>query len=678
MKWKCVPMLIVMAVVPVLQAQSVSPARTPAKYGKWGFDPSGEDGAIRPGDNFFQYANGTYLQHLVIPADHTGYGLTSETAALTEGRIRGLIEEQVAHPGPTADDRRVAALYAAFMDEKTIERVGTKPLEADLARVRAIQSKAEMAAYMGASRNGFGASVFDIHTEPDFQDPTHYALIVGETEQLGLPGREYYLDARFAEKKATYQSYVARMLTLAKWPDADAEAKDVVSFETELAQALLTAEQDRDRSDFYHPADLAALRTMMAGFDVQRFLAAAGVSDQTHFVVTASIALPKIAAVFAGTPLETMKAWEAFEVTQNASAELPSAFVQSEFELHERDLSGQQELTPRWKRALQVENDALGEAVGRLYVERYFPLSSKVAMEELVANLKSAFRARLADAVWLSPATKQEAIAKLDAMGVKVGYPSRWRTYEFAVTRGDLYGDVKRGRAWDWHEQIEQLHHPTDRAAWGLLPQDDFAMNEGSLNAIVFPAAFLQPPFFDPAADPAVNYGAIGVVIGHEMTHGFDDQGRKVDHTGRLRDWWTAEDAAQFNVQADKLAAQYSAFEPLPGVHVNGRLTLGEDIADMGGVAIALDAYHRSLSGQPAAVLDGTTGDQRFFLSCAQVWRTKRREDALRQQLADDPHPPAEPRVNGEVRNNDAWYSAFDVKPGDKLYVAPKDRVRLW
>ncbi len=672
-------LLLAVGVAPIFAQQaSVPRSRASARYGQWGLDQSGEDKTIKPGNNFFQYANGNYVRTIVIPPDRTGYGLTSEMSMLTEERIRGLIEEQIEHGSPKDSDRKVTALYQAFMNESLIEQLGPGPLKHDLSRIRALRSKSDVARYMGASFRSFGASIFEIHIEPDLQDPRHYAVTFGQTRALGLPSRDYYLLPEFSKNKTVYESYVRQMLTLAGWPDPNESATAIVRLETQLAKISWPAEEERNREKLYHPTDRATLIERTKGFDVQAFLAGAHLQGERRFIVGESEEIPQLANIFMMTPLETLKAWEAFKVADQASALLPARFVKTEFELHERDLSGQAELEPRWKRALEVEDGTLGESVGRIYVSRYFPPSSKRAMEELVGNLKEAFHARLERVSWLSPATRKEALMKLDAMDLKVGYPGKWNNYSFTVTATDLYGDVKRGRSWEYLRQVQQLHRAVDRDEWGLLPQQDAAMYDSALNTGIFPAAFLQPPFFDPAADPAVNYGAIGVVIGHEMTHGFDDQGRKVDASGRLHDWWTAQDAADFKRQASALSAQYSSFEPLPGVHVNGDLTLGEDIADLGGINIALDAYHHSLRGGTAPVRDDTTGDQRFFLSCAQVWRSKRREDAVRRQLASDPHPPAEVRVNGEVRNSDDWYRAFKVSSGDALFVPPEDRVHIW
>ena len=456
-------------------------------------------------------------------------------------------------------------------------------------------------------------------------------------------------------------------------------AVSIVTFETRLADASWSDEQERDLRKVYNLMSLDEVAKATPGFDVRRFLQAADYGGEGRLTVREKSALPSLAAVFSDTSLKTLKAWEAFHIVDQASGLLPHRFVDVAFEFRNHTLYGQPQIAPRWQRAINQENYRIGDALGRLYVDRYFTPRAKEQMEQLVANLKGAFHDRLTRATWMSEATRAEALKKLDTMSVGIGYPAKWKSYDFEVNSTDLYGDIERSIAWKHREAVIRLHHPVDREAWNdLVPQSTASEYESSINRITFPAANFQFPFFDPNADPAINYGAIGVVIGHEITHGFDDEGRHTDSTGLLRDWWTAEDAQQFKVQAGRLSEQYSAFEPLPGLHVNGALTLGEDLADTGGMALALDAYHRSLDASPAPILDGTSGDQRFFLSCAQVWAGKTRDESIRRQLTNNPHPPGEQRVNGEVRNLDAWYAAFGVKPGDKLYIAPGDRVRIW
>ena len=659
-------------------AQTAVDPGTSGQSRGWGIDLSAEDKSVKPGDNFFLYANGNYIRHLEIPADRTSFGLLTIMGERADAVMHELMEAETLHPGTTPTEQKVVAFYKAYMDEDRIEALGTGPLKAELARVRAIHSRAAMSRFMGTTAGAFGSAILETEVVPDSQDTTHYILELHQSG-LGLPGRQYYLKPELAATRQKYQAYVTAMLSLAGWPDADQQAAAVVAFETRIAAASWSDEQERDPRKTYNPMSLEELVKAAPGFDVRAFLEAADYGDERHFTVRESSALTALATAFSDTPLDTLKAWEAFHIVDQASGLLPHRFVDAAFEFRNHTLYGQPQLAPRWQRAIDQENDSLGEAVGRIYVSRYFSPEAKTQMEQLVANLKAAFRDRLERATWMSDATRAEALKKLDAMSVAIGYPSRWKTYDFAVSPTDLYGDVERSLAWKHQQDVHRLHQPVDREAWNdLVPQSGGSEYESSINRITFPAANLQFPFFDPNADPAVNYGAIGVVIGHEITHGFDDQGRQTDGRGLLRDWWTTSDAEKFKAQAERLSQQYSTFEPLSGLHVNGPLTLGEDLADTGGMALALDAYHRSLGDKPAPILDGTTGDQRFFLSCAQVWAGKTREESIRRQLTNNPHPPGEQRVNGEVRNLDAWYAAFDVKPGDKLYIAPEDRVRIW
>ena len=678
------PLLIAASMFAVFAcAQSATiPTNLPTKadgayLGPWGLKLGSIDTAIRPGDNFFLYAEGEYVKSLVIPPDRVDEGLLEAMAARHRLQIADLIKNEVARPGLSPSKQKVAALYRAYMDEKLIATKGVGPLQPDLNRIRGVRSKSEMSVLMGQSLGRFGAAIYDIHISPDDKDTTRYAINIHQSG-LGLPDRSYYVKPELAGIRVQYQSYIEQMLRLISWPNPEVNAAAVLAFESRIAQDSWTDQERRDPDKTYNLRSKAELDALTGHSGVDEFLAGAGVGGENWFIVDELSAVSKLANVFTQTPLDTLKAWEAFRVVDQAAPLLPDRFVDAHFQFRRKVLAGQQQLAPRWQRAISVENSTLEEAVGRIYVEHYFSEQSKLEMLDMVARLKHAMRQRIEEASWLSAPAKQEALKKLDAMSVGIGYPDRWKSFAFAVSPRDLYGDVERGRMWQHREDLSLLHRGVDRLAWGLAPQSMGSEYNSSLNRITFPAANLQPPFFDPKADAAVNYGAIGVVIGHELTHGFDDQGRKTDSTGRLRDWWTSEDAKRFNSQAQVIATQYSSFEPLPGLHVNGEATLGEDLADTGGLALALDAYHSLLGNVPAPLLDGFTGDQRFFLSCAQVWAGKIRSDALRQDLLSDPHPPGEVRVNGEVRNIDAWYSAFDIKLGDKLYVAPDKRVHLW
>ena len=650
-------------------------------YGTWGFDPAALDRSVKPGDDFFTFANGEALKTLEIPPDRTRYGNFDVLGELSERRVHAILEEAAAAKAkPGSEKAKIGAFYKAFMDEARVEARGDKPLQKDLAAIRAAKSRDDLVKLMADPRHGYYASIFGGGIGQDAKAPDRYAFLLG-SGGLGLPDRDYYLSdtPRFKEIRAKYVAYVAKLLTLARWPDPQANAEAVMALETKLAEASWTRIQRRDRDKTYNPMTPAELAAYAPGFDWSGYFAELEVPGLDRVIVSDNTAFPAKAKTFGETPLDTLKAWEAFHTIDGAAPVLSKAYVDTRFEFRSKTLAGQPELQARWKRAVTAIDGSLGEAVGQVYVARYFPPSAKAQMLELVGNIKLALRHRIEGLDWMSPETKQKALAKLDQFTVKIAYPDKWRDYsKLAVSSTDLYGDVARARQFDWDRDVARFHKPVDRSEWGMTPQTVNAYYNSTMNEIVFPAAILQPPFFDPKADPAINYGGIGGVIGHEISHGFDDQGRKSDGSGRLTDWWTADDKSKFNARADRLGKQYDADAPLPGEHIQGGLTMGENIGDMGGINLGLDAYHASLHGQPAPVIDGFTGDQRVFLGWAQVWRQKIRTDALIQQLHTDPHSPATARVNEVVRNVDAWYLAFDVKPGDKLYLAPEDRVHIW
>ncbi|MGZ3305768.1 MAG: M13 family metallopeptidase, partial [Asticcacaulis sp.] len=496
----------------------------------------------------------------------------------------------------------------------------------------------------------------------------------------GLPDRDYYLSPAFAEKKAAYQLYVAKMLTLIGWSDADNQAKAVVAYETSLAQVYMSRVELRDRDKLYNPMSRAELKSLAPGVAWDRLLANEGfVKGEDRFIVTGKTVFPKSAAVYNATPIETLKAWQAFKVADGAAPLLSKRFVDANYEFRGKVISGQLEQRPRWKRGVGFVEGTMGEAVGRVYVSRYFTPEAKAKAEGLVHDIQSALKTRIEHLDWMSPETKAKALDKLSKFTIKIGYPNKWRDYtKLTIKPDDLYGNIERASAFEWAYQLSHIDKKTDPDEWGMTPQTVNAYYAATRNEIVFPAAILQPPFFDPNADPAVNYGGIGGVIGHEITHGFDDQGRHSDGDGRLTDWWTPEDAAKFEAQTKILGAQYDQFEVAPGFHVQGGLTMGENIADLGGNLLGLDAYHLSLKGAEAPVLDGFTGDQRFFLGWAQVWESKYRLDYMKSAVATDPHSPDQFRGMAPERNVDAWYKAFNVQPGDKMYIKPEDRVRIW
>jgi putative endopeptidase len=650
------------------------------QFGDWGFDAAGMDATAKPGDDFFAYANGGWFARTEIPADKSGYGVDYVMADAAEQHLRGILEAPppAGTDAAAVDGRKIHAAYLAFMDEAKAEALGAGPIEPDLAAIRAAKDKTEIAALMGLDNVGFQASLFDANLGPDEKDPGHYAAYLSEGG-LGLPDRDYYLTPGFAQKKQAYQAYVAQMLTLAGWSDPAANAAAIVAFETKVADASWTRIERRNVDKTYTPMTPAELQAAAPGFAWDVWLKAQGLGEVKRVVIQEDTAMPKLAAIFAATPIDTLKAWAAFHVADSASPFLDHRFQDARFEFRLKLLQGQKAQRARWKRAVAFVSNGMGEAVGRAYVAQYFPPSAKAKIDALVAELQVALNERIDRVDWMSPETKARAHAKLAQFTVKIAYPDKWRDYAaLEVSAGDLAGDARAFQAFEWRRQLKRLNDPVDRTEWDMTPQTVNAYYNGVQNEIVFPAAILAPPYFDPDADPAANYGGIGAIIGHEMTHGFDDEGRKFDGTGRLSDWWTKDDAAKFEAAAKKLNGQYDTYSPFPGVHVKGDQTTGENIADLGGILIALDAYHNSLHGKPAPVIDGLTGDQRFFLAFAQGWRDKRRDDAIRDMIVGDVHSPEVYRVNGVVRNVDAWYASFDIKPGSALYLAPSDRVRIW
>ena len=643
----------------------------------WGFDLGGRDLAVKPGDDFNEYANGAYLKNTEIPSDKARFGPFDVLYETAQGQLKSIIETSAANP-VNANAQKVGALYASFMDEARVNQLGAQPLAADLAAVRAVADHSGMARLMGESHAGFGGSLFSVDVFEDLQNPNLNSAYMGQGG-LGLPDRDYYLKADFAPQREAYVAYITRALTAAGWSNPAQAAADILAFETKIAEKHWTTVERRQIDKIYNPAPTADLAKLAPGFDWTAFLQGAQIGDVLTIVLMENTAIPGIAQVFADTSLDTLKAWEAFQIVDQASPYLSDAFVNLRFEFRGKTLRGQPENRPRWNRGVALVDGQLGEVLGQEYVRLHFPTSSKTQMEALVTNLRAAMTERLKKLDWMSEPTREQALLKMSKFGVKIGYPEKWRSYDgLELSAGDLYGNVERSSAFDWAWKRGKIGQPVDPLEWGMTPQTINAYYNPPRNEIVFPAAILQPPFFDPNADPAVNYGGIGAVIGHEITHGFDDQGRKSDANGVLRDWWTPEDATRFDARAKVLGAIYDAQEPIPGTPINGELTMGENIADLGGLLMALDAYHRSLNGQSAPVIDGLTGEQRVFLGWAQVWREKSREAALKEQLTTDPHSPGAARAATPPRNIDAWYAAFGVTQDQAQFIAPESRARIW
>ncbi len=655
-------------------------AASRARIAPWGFDLAGMDRSVRPGDDFARYAGGTWMRTTAIPPDRTSWGPFFSLRADAERDVREIIEAASAAPGPPGSDgRRIADTYRAYLDVAAIARAGLSPLSADLAQIGAARTHEEVAALMARPDLPLGGPL-SISPWPDARDPDRYAMNIVQSG-LSLPDRDYYLtdDRRFAEVREAFGAYVAAMLALAGVPSPEAAAQAVAALETEIARRQWPRDKRNNRDLTYHPMSRAGLKAFAPAYPWDAALAAMDLPAHDLFVVKEDSAVQALTALFRATPVETWRAYMTFRCLNGMADILPPAFDDLAFGFNGRVLSGQPRPRERWRRAVSAVNAAVGEAVGRLYVARRFPPAAKARITALVEDLRSAYAIRIRALDWMSDATKAAALDKLSRLRVKVGYPDRWRDYSGLETRADdPVGNRKRALAWDWRRRVARLGQPTDRDEWGMTPQTLNAYYNAFFNEIVFPAAIQQPPYFDPAADPAVNFGGIGGVIGHEMGHAFDDQGAKTDGRGAQRDWWSPADAARFKALTGRLVEQYAAYEPIPGRRIDGRSTLGENIGDNGGLRVALEAYRLSLRGGRAPRVGGFTGEQRFFLSWAQTYREVIRDAQLRQDLVSDPHSPSVFRVNGVVRNIDAWYRAFDVRPGDRLYLAPGARARIW
>jgi endothelin-converting enzyme/putative endopeptidase len=648
------------------------------------------DPSVKPGDDFYRYANGNWIKRTEIPSDRSRIGVFSTLDDLSNKRTAGLIEETIKANAPAgSNSRKIADLYNSFMDDAAIEAKNLAPLRPHLEAIGAIHDKHELARALGESlradvdalnnTNFHTANLFGLWVAPGFNDSEHYAAYLLQGG-LQLPDREYYLgdSNRMRDIRAKYQTHVSTMLKLAGLSDPDARAQRIIELEHAIAEKHLTLAENEDIAKANNPWTQADFAAKAPGLDWAEYFRGAGLSSQTSFIVWQPSAFSGESALVASTDLETWKDWLAFHLIDGYASVLPKALADERFAFFGKTLSGTTEQRPRWQRGVQLVNNLLGDAIGEIYAQRYFSPEAKAEAEELVANIIAAFRKRIEALDWMNPATKAEAQAKLTTLYVGIGYPEKYRDYSaYEVKRDDLFGNFWRGSLYDYHRDVARLGQPSDRKEWSMHPQTVNAVNLPLQNALSFPAAILQPPFFDLQAPAAVNYGAIGAVIGHEISHTFDDEGAAFDSKGRVRDWWTPSDFAHFKAATAKLAAQYDTYKPFPDLSVNGKQTLGENIADNGGVSAAFDAYRASLAGKPAPTQDGFTGDQQFFIAFGQNWGSKSREAALRQQVMTDPHSPSEYRA-AMVRNVDAWYPAFNVQPVEKLYLAPPDRVQVW
>jgi len=658
-----------------------------ASAGSW---PGGDPRAAADAD-FFRFANGGWLDANPIPADRGGFSMATILVMAASDKVHALLEDAAAtaETEPAGERAKVGAYYAAFMDEARIEAAGLAPLAPRLAEIRAAQSRRALARLMGRANSTFFGSLFSLSVAPDSHDPDRTALYLSQAG-LGSVDRGLYLDGDAGPKRAEYVRYVGHLLAIAGWPGGGGLAPEVARFEARIAASSWTAADERDESRIYNPRTAPQLAAEAPGFPWDAFFAAAGLPGIKRVVVVEPAPVHEIAALYAGTPLPTLKAWAAFHALDNAAPVLSHAIADAGFEFHKHRLLGVEVPPPRWQQAvsqvagggakdLQSSRGALGDAVGRLYVRRWFDPHARDALAGLIEDLRRELRTRILASEWMSAPARDEALRKLAAYRVEIGVPERGDRYEgLIIRRDDLYGDVERSTAYAWARDLARLHAPADRALWTMTPQTVNAYNYAPFREVVFTAALLQPPAFDAADDAAAMYGGIGSIIGHELTHAFDDVGRRFDAAGRMREWWTVADDRRFNEKAARLVQLYSACEAAPGLRVDGHLTLGENIADIGGLQLAYLAYRASLHGAAAPIVDGLTGEQRFFLSFAKLRRGHRRIETLRSDLASDPHTPDACRVNQAVRNVDGWYGAFDVTPDAPLFLAPERRTRIW
>ncbi len=676
---------------PAAGAAAPAPENAPAEIaagpapelGAFGIDLSSQDSSVRPGDDFFRFANGHWLDSFELPADRGDYGSFSVLADRSDERVRAIIEDLADMEPPQGSiEQKINDYFQSYMNTGKLNELGIDPLLPSLAEVDSIADRERLIDAFGRSQLANTASPFVFFIGADRGDPDRHQLVL-TVMPLSLPDRDYYLvdTEEYRRVREEFTAHVARILDFADIPDSTAQADAILALETAVAEHLWPRAQRRNRDLTHNPMTWDEFVAAYPGFDWEAYFAAAGIGGLEDLNVNFPSTMAPVIALVNELPLEDWKGYMSYRLIADSAGVLSEEIDREAFYFYSTVLRGVPEQRERWERGVARvgSRGGLGEAVGQVYVQRHFPESAKLQMRDLIENLRAALRQSIERNDWMGPLTKEEAYRKLEAFRPKIAYPDVWEDLSaIEITRDSLFDNARNVREFRYREEIERIGQPTDREEWGMTPQTVNAYYNPSFNEIVFPAGILQPPFFDPAADPAVNYGGIGAVIGHEMGHGFDDQGSKSDWAGVQRNWWTEEDRANFEDQATVLADQYAEFEPVPGYFVDGRFTLGENIGDVGGVSLAYRAYRMSLGGGEAPVIDGLTGDQRFFLAWAQVWQRKYREDVLIQRLSSDPHSPSEFRVNGVVRNFDAWYEAFDVRPEDDLYLPPEDRVTIW
>jgi endothelin-converting enzyme/putative endopeptidase len=663
----------------LLAMAPATPGAAKPVYGTWGYDATAMNPAVKPGDDFFDYVNGTWAKRTPIAADRTFVGIDSVLNDQIEKDVRAVIEDQAKDPsGNGRLGQQIGDLYASWMDEATVEKLGTQPLQPYLKRIADAKTRGDLVDLF--AEPGFDSPV-GVFIIPDFKTPSRYAVYASQSG-LGMPNRDYYLlkGEKYEAFRKAYRDYIVRIQKLAGIPDAEAKADRIIALETQIAKIHWTPEQSRDVEKIYNPMTRAQLRAFTPQLQWDRALAKLGLAKVDKVVVAEKSAVQAEGRLFATAPLQTWKDWTAFHFISSNAQYLPKAFDDAKFDFYSKTLRDVPKQRDRWKRGVDLVNGAVGEGVGQIYVQRHYPPESDRQMHELIDNILAALKEKISNNSWMDAPTKARALEKLATFDPRIGHPVKYIDYSsLVVKRDDLLGNAIRSDKFDWDLLLSRFPKPVDRTLWDMLPQTNNAYYDPTQNQITFPAAILQPPYFDPKADPASNYGSIGATIGHEIGHGFDDQGRKFDSKGRLTDWWTASTAKLYTAHADKLVAQYNGYEPIPGVHIKGQLTLGENLGDLGGLEVAYSAYRKYVAqhGEPP-VIDGLTGDQRFFIAYGYSWETKQREGALRAQLLTNEHSPAKYRVNGVVRNVDAWYKAFNVQPGDKMYLPPEQRVHVW
>ena len=665
-------------------AESAARSTDEAELGSWGIDLTGLDRSTEPGNDFFRYVNGTWLEEAEIPADRTSTGSFLDLSIRSEERVQAILSDLEIKENLSDIERKVRNLYRSFVDTERLEEIGLAPAMDDLQRIAEIETHEDVARVMASVSMGT-ESIFGVGIGIDDKNPDAYAAFVTQSG-LGLPDRDYYLldEPNIVAAREAYLDYIAKMLELGGVAGAREKAAEIYALEAQIAEIHWPRADRRDADRIYNPMTVTALSEYAPGFPWPLYLEELSIStfsDAGERIVVASenTAFPPLAELFAATSVAIWRDYLTFHYLDSHAPYLSNAFDEAQFAFRGRILAGQAQQLERAKRGVQFLDRTIGEGVGQIYVARHFPPSAKAEAEALVGNLLAVYRDRIRTLDWMGEETRAQALEKAQTFTVKIGYPDEWRDYsELDVIEDDLFGNRARGAAFEWNYDVSRLDEPVDRDEWHMSPQTVNAYYNPSLNEIVFPAAILQAPFFDPDADDAVNYGGIGAVIGHEISHGFDDQGSKYDARGILENWWTESDRANFESRTARLVDQFNAYSPLEGMFVNGQLTLGENIADTAGITIAHAAYALSLGGEPAPVLDGFNGDQRVFLGYAQVWRYKAQEATMRRRILSDPHSPPEFRVNGAVRNVDGWYEAFGVAPDMALYLPPEERVQLW